>query len=298
MGGVTNADGLGTVQDQSALFVSSDAGDTWTLVLHSTDTDDFLDGECWQAAFTASDPNSFYVWGPSPWSDVFPAVGYSDDLGATVQDKGGNLPALAVIDSNVNGFIAIAGGPDVVTPPPVGAPLFILWEETDGTIIGPTLSASKTCSAVASGGSVTRHVYITVCPQTNTKRMVVRCDWQCLRSKTGGILNGSPSLGSGHNSGLITRTGTHDYSPPGINGTTSGSWEYEFNYPGYAGGDWPVNSTSILSGMPTDVNTPEGIHYDATCVSQASGGHTVVTTINMVITVVEIELDDGTTYTF
>ena len=64
----------------TALWKSSDAGDTWTRVTADVATE-ATDNCILQAAFSADDPNTFYAWGNS--GTLF----YTEDGGTTMDDK-------------------------------------------------------------------------------------------------------------------------------------------------------------------------------------------------------------------
>ena len=85
--------------DLHALYISSTAGASWTEVIAPFANSEAPTGRpALEAAFSGDNHEVFYVWGPPEY------FGYSDDFGATVQDKSGNLGALGL-----NGFIGIAG---------------------------------------------------------------------------------------------------------------------------------------------------------------------------------------------
>lgn len=83
--------------DMHAVYISEDGGDTWTEVI--APTADSGTRPLYEAAFSGESEQVLFVWGPA---DFF---GFSVDLGATVQDKAGNLGALGH-----TGFVGIAGG--------------------------------------------------------------------------------------------------------------------------------------------------------------------------------------------
>jgi hypothetical protein len=84
----------GTGGDYQAVYVSSDAGDTWTnIVTHTNST------EPYSAAFGGDDQNILYVWGPASY------IKYSSNFGSSLDDRSGNLTALSATH-----IIGIAGG--------------------------------------------------------------------------------------------------------------------------------------------------------------------------------------------
>lgn len=102
-----------------SVFVSDDAGDTWTQVQGPDLSTEFGNLEGWEAAFAQDDLDSFYIWGGSQrdaadgTTSYDMVIGYSTDFGATIQNKTGNLGTLESSDENLAGFIGIAGGPTV-----------------------------------------------------------------------------------------------------------------------------------------------------------------------------------------
>jgi hypothetical protein len=100
-----------------SVFVSDDAGDTWTQVQGPDREDEFSNYGGWEAAWAADDTDTFFIWGGSQRDQADGAtsygtvIGYSGDFGATIQDKTGNLITLEASDENLAGFIGIAGGP-------------------------------------------------------------------------------------------------------------------------------------------------------------------------------------------
>ncbi len=112
-GKTENADGF----HYYAIFSSSDAGSTWTLIQGPDREDEFGNYQGWEAAFAADDVDTLFIWGGSQRDQADGAtsygtvIGYSTDFGATIADKTGNLITLEASDENLSGFIGIAGGP-------------------------------------------------------------------------------------------------------------------------------------------------------------------------------------------
>lgn len=98
--------------ERFGLFVSTDAGATWTL-RGATELDgDFPYSKGGILAFAGDDPNALYLWGRGPSSGLY--ITFSSDFGVTIDNRSGNLETHgtggypgAVID----GFVGIAGGP-------------------------------------------------------------------------------------------------------------------------------------------------------------------------------------------
>lgn len=87
--------------DFHAIYASSDAGNTWAeVVAPIADSGAPTGRPAFEAAFGGDSEQIIYIWGLPEW------IAYSDDLGATVDERSGNLGALGA-----SGFIGIAGGP-------------------------------------------------------------------------------------------------------------------------------------------------------------------------------------------
>lgn len=99
MGGVGNDAGT----DKVGLWVSANAGAAWTNILAPVAATNALYGL--QIAFAGDDSDALYSWGGYSDSSIA-AIYYSDDFGATLDDRSGNL------ESSFGGvaFIGIAGG--------------------------------------------------------------------------------------------------------------------------------------------------------------------------------------------
>lgn len=88
--------------DFHALYISLDAGDTWSeVVAPFADSSAPTNRPALEAAFSGTDPDQFFIWGPPNY------IKSSSDGGASVDDKVGNIVALG----GCPGFVGIAGGP-------------------------------------------------------------------------------------------------------------------------------------------------------------------------------------------
>lgn len=97
-------------QEYYAVFISDDAGDTWTLVEGPEEAADFYAWGGWEAAFAGDNMDIVYIWGGAPGEDS-KVISYSDDFGASVDDKSGNLDATYyTANSRPTGFVGIVGG--------------------------------------------------------------------------------------------------------------------------------------------------------------------------------------------
>lgn len=101
LSGIGNDTDLSAPNDSHAVFISDDFGATWTMILGPVTDADGPDGRpVYEAAFGGDTQDVVFIWGPDG------SIYYSDDFGATVDDRSGNLGALGA-----KGLIGIAGGP-------------------------------------------------------------------------------------------------------------------------------------------------------------------------------------------
>jgi hypothetical protein len=91
--------------DKHAVFVSGDAGATWTNITGVIADNVVIGGNNqFSVAFSGTDPNTLFVWGPAAGY-----ISYTEDFGVTLSSKTGNL--MSSFPSWINGCIGIAGGP-------------------------------------------------------------------------------------------------------------------------------------------------------------------------------------------
>ena len=102
-GGVGNDTDNSPASDKTGLWVSDDNGATWTNILTPVAISNVLYGL--QIAFSGSNPDVLFAWGANSDGSV-PAIQYSDDFGATLDSREGNIDTLGSV-----AFIGIAGGP-------------------------------------------------------------------------------------------------------------------------------------------------------------------------------------------
>lgn len=99
LAGIGNDTSADPDDDLHGVFASDDAGATWTTIVSPiADSGAPTNRPAFEAAFAGDTEQVIFVWGPPD------TIGYSDDLGVSVDDRSGNL-------SGTLGFIGIAGGP-------------------------------------------------------------------------------------------------------------------------------------------------------------------------------------------
>jgi hypothetical protein len=104
MGGVGNSVSADPADDLHGVFVSSTGGITWSTIV--TPIAASLVRYGFSAAFSGTDPDVLFIWGA--YSDHDMAIAYTNDFGATVDSRVGNLHAAAGAQISL---IGICGGP-------------------------------------------------------------------------------------------------------------------------------------------------------------------------------------------
>lgn len=160
--------------------------------------------------------------------------------------------------------------------------------------LGAATSQSYTLSATSTGTTVQNYTWIAIHPPKNAKRIVLNVDWTNTSTKTGGL----GSQGAGLTVPTISgypKTGANNFSQATVNGgALSGSFTLEYVFTAAASGDWVSNREAVELSAPSSVSPG---YMELTAGADASSGNTRVTTITVVVTCTEIELDDGTIYT-
>lgn len=96
------------VAGEYVMWTSTNGGTSWTSRIVITDTNDVLTYGA-QVAFDGEDLDTLYIFGVSPATSY--CIALSTDMGATIQDKKGNLFTDFYGGGTFGGFIGIAGGP-------------------------------------------------------------------------------------------------------------------------------------------------------------------------------------------
>lgn len=167
---------------------------------------------------------------------------------------------------------------------PDGGSLVVLDARASASIDMSVLSTT-------SNGTQDEVTYLLVAPPANAKRIEVHVEWGATRIRTGaGTSNIFFTLGQ---PGTLSRVDDIDFSVPAVNTSNNGSFDIEWTFPGFAGGDWPVNRTSIVSSPPVSQTAAAHLRMRLSATT-VTGTEFAAATYTATIT--EIELDDGTIY--
>lgn len=173
----------------------------------------------------------------------------------------------------------------------------VQWALYDGTLPPTDLGISGSQSVVnlvedLDGGAATSlDKFLWLCPPANTKRVKVSGSWiSDFYSPSGGNCGSNIDV---LDSIFTTLTDDLVHTVPGggDTATTSGSYEAECTFPGFATGDWPVNSTNYAS------QSNSGLRFRCYSAVSPFGSNPVRSTTTHSVTVLEVELDDGTILT-
>lgn len=104
LGGLGNSVSVDPADDQVGLWVSSNAGAAWANILAPVAAAEALHGL--QIAFAGDSSDVLFSWGGWSNAATLAAIYYSDDFGATLDSREGNINSLGTVS-----FIGIAGGP-------------------------------------------------------------------------------------------------------------------------------------------------------------------------------------------
>lgn len=134
---------------------------------------------------------------------------------------------------------------------------------------------------------------IIIIPPATTKRMVVSGRYTSTNVEIG-LSSGATSILSLHNAGTVGRTDDLSYVGATSNNTVTGSFTAEWTF---TGGNWPVNLSDYQSSPP-GAATAAGARINLFTNANASGGATPEASckLSVVLSVVEIELDNGQIY--
>lgn len=104
LGGLGNSISDDPSDDKVGLWVSSNAGTAWANILTPVAAAEALHGL--QIAFAGDSSDVLFSWGGWSNAATLAAIYYSDDFGATLDSREGNINSLGTV-----AFIGIAGGP-------------------------------------------------------------------------------------------------------------------------------------------------------------------------------------------
>lgn len=187
--------------------------------------------------------------------------------------------------------VSVAGGP---------LPNWGIWrqDEADFVVLGLSASASATSSAASVGaGVVENDRTLILAPPPNTARIVCECTWSATITEAEPATPITTTSLAVDNPGTLGRTDDLVYTAPdvGSGGGTdleTGAFTVEWTF---GGGDWPVNTTTIISAPPTGPGT--GARFEPHAKADADAIESCSASVTISATVTEIELDGGFTYT-
>lgn len=104
LGGIGNETSADPADDLVGLWVSSNAGAAWANILAPVAAAEALYGL--QIAFAGDSSDVLFSWGGWSNAATLAAIYYSDDFGATLDSREGNINSLGTV-----AFLGIAGGP-------------------------------------------------------------------------------------------------------------------------------------------------------------------------------------------
>lgn len=178
---------------------------------------------------------------------------------------------------------------------PIPGVLWGLWDEPVGSlsVSGPAPSINTVWSAVATApGSTVENRNILIIPPPQARNVKVRVDWIITVTKTGGIANSAGSISTDKPVTLTQTGGVSGESFPTSGGVDSGSNTVEWDFPGYATGDWPTNTADYIAVPPATPDAAACIVIER--VMSASAGHTITVDFDVTVTLIEITFDSGT----
>lgn len=190
----------------------------------------------------------------------------------------------------------VARSPDDLT----GQPTWVSFDNANVlTNEGPSVLKTWHVEAVdpGPGGGVTVTNTMCVAPPVGTSRILITANWQVVTVRGGaGSLSGSFVASSpGAN---VDDTDDLSFSIPpnvGAGGTTSGSFTFEATLQSPLTNNWPA--TDVEVGTPTaDQATEYGTRF--VIIVSANGTTLTSITVDVDFRIREVELEDGTIYTF
>jgi hypothetical protein len=283
---------------------STDGGTTWSSEVQISSvsaTDAFVrfrpiavytsprtPGLAYTAAFVDGDSTGFYV--THDWGATWAATSFSNpgtSFAGTIHVPWESNAGESLI---YHGYADLAGATADALLPIIAT----MDESNNLTLHGLNPIFEDSVNVVATEiGTIQDQDIIIFAPPANTKQMKVLYEWTSTGTKTGGLGNVGFTF-SLTDGGGITHSGASDFTGASSNSSTSGSFTRTYDFPGFASGDWTVNSTSIVSSPPA---TPAGTRLTMIAAANSSSGNTVTAEITVRVTITELTLDDGTVYT-
>ena len=174
-------------------------------------------------------------------------------------------------------------------------PFWQVWtgNTTDFVSEGVGASYSMHGSHYATTGTTSDQFILCMRPPEAAVRVDVDVTWAWLGVKTGGTGNHADSVTQSEPT-FVTDLDTHNFSGPGDNGLTSGSFSETFSVTNLPR-DFPGNREQAEASPPT--GSGGTVQWRFAVSANQTGGNTVGAEFWMTATVTEIELAGGATYT-
>jgi hypothetical protein len=296
------------------LLESNDGGATWSLLYNGGTGVANISDNPYGTAVGCAQWNTPNGWPPDvdQWvmikadsSGAFTnRIQLTLDNFATLLDRTGNLAAVAVSwnEGPANGFALpkIGGVPDPATDP-VMRPKWAIWNETLdtwellGSSVSGEISSLSTVVGPTPGAQVLDQTLI-FAPPPNTKRVRISVDWSMAN-----VMEGTATAISQYNTtspasiSFSNETGVNVYIES-AEGGWSGNYTADCTFANWSTQDWPINNVTIDSLTPTI--KPGGLGFQAYASVHAPFSDTSSSSqVDIEVTILEIELDDGTIYT-
>jgi hypothetical protein len=155
---------------------------------------------------------------------------------------------------------------------------------------GAGTSGNYHSEVVSTGPIQTVITYLILAPPPDTKRVRVHGSWQGIAHRSSPFTSASLAVNGQRPAGVTATTISNSVTGGGYDNTTYGDFVAEYTFSG--AGDWPeVDSDTIVSTPPS---SPSGLRWKLTTVATGNGS---TAEVQLVVTVLEIELDGGHIYT-
>lgn len=269
------------------------SGHTGTYCVYSMDAGATWNGETTLSTFYDSDVSGSEARNvPALW--MSPRVpGYAISCAYTATANPAQSVGYYTTDWGAT-WTAIASAEDPVEQ----LPAWGYWTDDAGSYTYLGLGVSKTVTSTSisvNNDDVSDEEILVIAPPADTKQMTIRVEWSTERTSTGG----SGSAGGGitlEDSGAdVDRTGDSNFAQATTNGgVLSGSFDCVYDFDNWASQDWPTNRDDLEGGPMV---APGGVRVKPHTGADSATGQTRTCYVTVVVTVLQIVLDDDTTYT-